>query len=115
MASNFTISKFGLYVRSLLASSIHDDNAIQEPRMLSEAFDKAWLETGGTTRIDIAFLKDILVDLKGKEILKHEALAFLATALETPTVVLESLQEEMVQEAPKGRILLELLEIMMSG
>ena len=83
--------------------------------MLSEAFDKAWLETGGTTRIDIAFLKDILVDLKGKEILKHEALAFLATALETPTVVLESLQEEMVQEAPKGRILLELLEIMMSG
>ena len=48
---------FGLYVRSLLASSIHDDNAIQEPRMLSEAFDKAWLETGGITRIDIAFLK----------------------------------------------------------
>ena len=72
--------------------------------MLSEAFDKAWLETGGTTRIDIAFLKDILVDPKGKEILKDEALAFLATALETPTVVLESLKEEMVQEAPKGWI-----------
>jgi hypothetical protein len=95
---------FGLYIRSLLASTIHDDDATRESRMLSAAFDNAWSETSGPTRIDSAFIKDVLEDPKGEETLQDEAIAFLATALETPSVVLKRLKKEMVQEAPKGWI-----------